>query len=80
MGRPGTGNREGEYVLCPLFISFTDNELRCESHVPDANATIMRYAEKEKCRTQRRLYCEGDWRRCEHYLAWKHFRWEDEDG
>ena len=78
MGRPETGNREGENVLCPLFIAFTENELRCESHVPEANAAIMRYGDREACRRQRRLYCEGDWKRCEHFLAWKHFRWEDD--
>lgn len=78
MGRPETGNRDGENVLCPLFVSFTDNELRCHPHVPEAAATIIRYADKKACWQQRKMYCEGCWKRCEHYLAWQHFRWEDE--
>lgn len=79
MGRPETGNREGENVLCPFFVSFSDNEIRCESHVPDANAAILRYADREACRRQRKLYCEGSYKRCEHYLSCIHFRWEDDD-
>lgn len=78
MGRPGTGNRAGENILCPLFVSFTDNELRCQSHVPDANACILRYSDQEACRNQRKMYCEGNWKRCEHYLSWEHWRWEDD--
>ena len=79
MGRKEAGNWAGENVLCPLFVAFTENELRCESHVPDAAASILRYATKDACKKQRTMYCEGEWKRCEHYLAWKHFKWEDDD-
>lgn len=78
MGRPGEGNRDGEYVLCPLFVAYTDNDIRCQPHVPDSAATILRYSDKKKCWCQRKMYCEGEWQRCEHYLTWKHFMWEDE--
>jgi hypothetical protein len=30
------------------------------------------------CRKQRKMFCEGCWDRCEHYLSWKHFNWEDD--
>ena len=79
MGRPGEGNRDGEYVLCPLFVAYSDNEIRCRPHVPDSVSTILKYSDKASCYSQRKMYCEGCWRRCEHYLAWEHFRWEDED-
>ena len=80
MRRQGQGNREGENVLCPLFIEFRDNELRCESHVPEAAAVIIRYSDREACSQQRKLYCEGCWKKCEHYLAWNHFRnWEEDE-
>lgn len=79
MGRKGDGNREGEYVICPLFVAFTDNELKCHPHVPEATTTILRYSNKTACWNQRKLYCEGNWKRCEHYIAWKHLMWEDED-
>jgi hypothetical protein len=79
MGRKGDGNRDGENVLCPLFVAYSENELRCQSHVPDAAAIILRYADTKACKNQRRIFCEGCWERCEHWQAWKHFRWEDED-
>ena len=78
MGRPGEGNREGEYVLCPLFVAYTDNEIRCKPHIPEASATLHRYSDRDACKRQRNMYCEGCWERCEHYLSWKHFAWEDD--
>ena len=77
MSREEYGNTEGEAVLCPLFKSFSPNTIRCESHVPDSNAVEIRYRDTRKCDLQRKLYCEGNWKRCEHYLSWKHMRWED---
>ena len=79
MGRPGEGNREGEYVLCPIFVAYSDHEIRCQPHVPDAAATILRYSDKQSCYSQRKMFCEGCWKRCEHYMAWEHFRWEDDE-
>lgn len=77
MARKGYGNCEGENVLCPLFKAFTGNEIRCESHVPDSSVVVIRYRDVKKCDKQRRIYCEENWERCEHYLAWRHMRWED---
>ena len=79
MARKSEGNRDGENVLCPLFVAFTDNDIRCHPHVPDAAATILRYSDKSACYRQRKMYCEGCWERCEQYLTWLHFRWEDEE-
>ena len=78
MSRKGYGNTAGEKVLCPLFKAYTANEIRCERHVPDSSVTVLRYGDAEKCRAQRKLYCEKNWKRCEQYLAWKHFQWEDD--
>lgn len=72
------GNREGESIRCPLFKSYTDHSIRCESHVPDCNAIELRYQEPTRCAKQIRLYCERNWKRCEHYLSCKHWKWEDE--
>lgn len=79
MGRPGEGQRDGKSVLCPMYVCYGDFEIRCRPHVPDSAATILKYANKNLCERQRTTYCEGCWERCEQYLAWKHFRWEDED-
>lgn len=79
MSRKECGNTEGESVLCPLFKAYTQNSIICESHVPDSITIQIRYGtESRKCETQRRLYCEGNWKRCEHYLAWRHLKWIDE--
>ena len=79
MGRRESGNREGESILCPLFVAFTENELRCRPHMPEAGATIIRYYDKRACEKQRKLFCEGAWKCCEHYRSWKHFQWEDDE-
>ena len=50
---------------------------RAESHVPESSLVEIQYRSPKKCETQRKLYCEQNWKRCEHYLAWKHLRWEE---
>ena len=77
MPRKGFGNAEGENILCPLFRAVTPTEIRCESHVPESSIIAIRYRNAAMCEKQRRLYCEENWKRCEHYLAWKHLRWEE---
>lgn len=78
MSRKECGNTEGEAVLCPLFKAFTPNTIRCESHVPESNIVEIRYRDTEKCDKQRKLFYEGEWKRCEHYRSWLHMKWEDE--
>ena len=73
------GNRWGEDVLCPLFVSFSDYEIKCQSHMPDASSTVIKYSNLNYCKTQRSVFCEGCWERCEHYRTWKHFRWEEDE-
>ena len=80
MGRPESGNREGESILCPLFVAFTDSEIRCQSHVPEAGTVVIKYYDRKLCEKQRKLFCEGAWKRCEQYRSWEHFiNWEDEE-
>ena len=79
MSRKECGNTDGENILCPLFKAFTDSTIRCESHVPDSNVIEIRYGDTKSCGAQRKLYCEGNWQRCEHYIAWKHLKWIDEE-
>ena len=79
MARKGGTQRNGESILCPCFKGVTANEIWCESHVPESSVTVLRYGSKEARRKQVKLYCECNWKRCEHYLAVKHMRWEDPD-
>ena len=79
MPRQGYGNAEGETILCPLFKAWAENEIRCESHVPESSIVAIRYRSTEAFEKQKRLYCEENWKRCEHYQAWLHLRWGEED-
>ena len=76
----GYGTRERAYdVLCPLFRAYRPNGIRCESHVPESNTIEICYQNQKACEKQRHLYCEGEWKRCEHYQSWLHMRWQDEE-
>lgn len=77
MPRQEYGNADGERVLCPLFKAWRTNEIRCESHVPESSVVVIQYRNTEAFEKQMRLYCEENWKRCEHYLAWLHLKWGD---
>ena len=66
-------------MLCPLYVANSDREIQCRSHLPDSSSTIHKYQNENLCKRQRNIFCEGCWQRCEHYLSWLHFRWEDEE-
>lgn len=70
-------NDNGEKVLCPCFKGLGRAEILCESHVPESSQVALIYRNKEACRKQVKLYCECNWKRCEHYLSVKHMKWED---
>ena len=76
---PREKERDDKYILCPLYVAHTDNEIRRKPTFPETVATRYRYKTRDSCASQRKLYCEGCWKRCEHYLTWVHFRWEDEE-
>jgi len=79
VARPGQPKWDAKEVLCPLFVAYHDYEIRCHPHVPEAAATILRYKSTKDAQAQKQTFCEGCWNRCEQFLAWKHFRWEEED-
>lgn len=69
--------RGADHIKCPFFRAHSGREILCESHVPDSRVTIRFDSEKAK-NIQQHIYCEGNYKRCEHYIAVRHFRWEDE--
>ena len=77
MRRKERGNTDGEAVLCPLFKNFTAYTIRCESHIPDSETVEIRYSNSKRCEEQRKIFCEGCWKRCEQYRSWLHMKWED---
>ena len=72
--------KESMYAVCPLFVGTKEREIHCLPHVPDSRRTAVIFETPEGMRKQKRIFCEGCFERCEHYLSWKHFQWvEDED-
>lgn len=78
MARPGSWSKEDYRARCPLHVAFRDDAIICRSAMPDSTGTVHQYREKEAL-DQIRIFCCGCFERCEHYRAWKHFMWEDED-
>jgi len=79
MSRPGSWLTQDYRARCPLHIAYRDNEIMCQAAMPDSSAVIHKYDETEKAHAQIRIFCCREYERCEHYRAWKHFMWEDED-
>ena len=63
---------------CPLFIARSDKEIICKSHVNGADRVAIRYWAKANIETQIECFCTDHYKSCEHYLAYKHFAWEDD--
>ena len=71
--------REAELVKCPLYVGHTELDINCQPHVGDSKWTTLHYATPELRKRQEKCYCETHcYERCEHYLSWKHFAWEDD--
>lgn len=52
----------------------------CRAAMPDSTVTVHRFRDKELAQAQKELFCSSAcYERCEHYKAWKHFMWEDEE-
>lgn len=78
MPRPGSWMIEDYRARCPLHIAYRQDEIMCKPAMPEAAATVHRYEDPELAVGQIRTYCCGCYERCEHYLAWKHFMWDDD--
>ena len=70
--------RKADFILCPLFVAHGDREILCESHIPDAKCTCIRFKNSSEKEVQQHTFCEACYERCEQYLAVKHFKWEEE--
>lgn len=79
MSRKGAGTAESISTLCPLFRAASQNWIRCESHVPDSETVEIRFRHESRCSKQKRIFCEGCYERCEHYLSWRHMKWEEDE-
>ncbi len=64
--------------ICPLFIAHSDKEIICKSHMTGADRVSLLYWSKANLEMQLNLFCGQNYKKCEHYLSYKHFKWEDE--
>ena len=74
---PRKCGKERDEMLCPAFRGCTEYEIRCESHIPESSSVVIRYTNNRLCEKQKRLFCEGEYKRCEHYITLKHMKWDD---
>ena len=81
MGRRRNQRREElEKGMCPLFLHYGELDISCRAHVGDAKWTTIHYPTQQMREQQMRCYCQTQcFRRCEHYLSWKHFAWEEDE-
>ena len=76
--KDGLSGRGATYILCPYFKAHSEREILCESHMPDCKSVLFRFDSAEKKKNQQHIFCEGCYKKCEHYRSVKHFKWEDE--
>lgn len=69
--------RSAQFILCPYFKAHSEKAILCEGIIPDTRSE-QRFERAADKKTQQEVFCEGCYEKCEHYLAVKHFRWEDE--
>ena len=74
MPRRGYPSSNGENIVCPCFRRTADREIWCESHVQECGITVLRYRDLKAYEKQKRIYCQENYERCEHYLAVKHLK------
>lgn len=60
-----------------MFILRTKNEIVCKSYMIDSQEIALRYDSKASLEQQHNIYCCENYRYCEQYLSYQHFRWED---
>lgn len=63
---------------CPLYIMHTSKEIVCKSYMADADSIALKYTSKRDLEQQHSIYCCENYRYCEQYICYRHFRWEDE--
>ena len=76
-GRKRTPDQLPARELCPIFVSVSETEIVCRSCVNGARCSILRYDDRLQREQQTNIFCKQNYKRCEQYLAYKHFSWQD---
>lgn len=62
---------------CPLFISFYGTTICCKGIIDGCESRLC-FRSEEQAQQQNTIFCKQNYKRCEQYLAYQHFSWEDE--
>ena len=65
--------------LCPIFVSASETEIVCKACVNGARCTCLRWDDRLQREQQTNIFCKGNYKRCEQYISWLHFSWQDCD-
>ena len=66
--RGSYGNQNARDILCPFFRSHNAMEINCEGYT-DEMVCAMKYRSVGSKKQQQHIYCEENYRYCEHYNA-----------
>lgn len=74
--RGACGNQGTRNIVCPFFRSHNGLEINCEGYT-DGMVCAMKYHKAADKRQQQTVYCEDNYRYCEHYNALMLIKYEE---
>ena len=74
--RGSYGNQGTRDIVCPFFRSHNGLEINCEGY-SDNMVCAMKYNKKSDKQSQQAIYCENNYKYCEHYNALMMFKYEE---
>lgn len=66
--RGASTTRDTGFIVCPFFRSHNGLEINCEGYT-DEMLCAMKYRDTSHKQQQQAIYCENNFRYCEHYNA-----------
>lgn len=76
--RNSATNQGARDVLCPFFRNHSSVEINCEGYT-DEMVVCMKYRRVEDKKKQQAIYCQENFRYCEHYNALMLLKYADEE-
>jgi hypothetical protein len=66
--RGASTTRDTGFIVCPFFRSHNGFEINCEGYTDEMVCAFKYRAHRDKAQ-QQRIYCEDNYKYCEHYNA-----------
>lgn len=71
-------NHGARDVVCPFFRNHSSVEINCEGYTDDM-ICAMKYRRVEDKKRQQSIYCQDNYRYCEHYNALMMLKYNNEE-